>query len=129
MSSPTATLYPGARETATLLSSQAGIDDAIDSTIGLRGIIREPNCNRSRHMHPLLPGLRNGGNGAQRTKHSHRSTVQSLETTSTNLKNGKNSKGRGRWPKSRHKYKGPPTIMEQANNVTPLLVPNLLDKL
>lgn len=85
-----------------------------ESDINLR-MIRSPNCNRSDHLHPLIQCKKKG-------------TPSSSATIGSTISNcNKNCRGR-RWPKSRHKHKGP-TSIEQNDSVAPLLVSNLLDKL
>lgn len=87
-----------------------------ESDINLR-MIRSPNCNRSDHLHPLI-----------QCKKKATPTPSSSATIGSTISNcNKNCRGR-RWPKSRHKHKGP-TSIEQNDSVAPLLVSNLLDKL
>lgn len=89
-----------------------------ESDINLR-MIRSPNCNRSDHLHPLIQCKKKG------TPTPSSTSTTTIDSTITNC--NKNCRGR-RWPKSRHKHKGP-TSIEQNDSVAPLLVSNLLDKL
>ncbi|XP_062559276.1 protein O-mannosyl-transferase TMTC1-like [Armigeres subalbatus] len=111
---------------------------SVESDISIR-ILRTPHCNRSDHLSGSLKNCKIVPKLGRQSS-----------TTTTSPSRGKSSASRGdgktagkhkKWPKPRHKSKGPssssavtdpaasPDLEPNSDGLTPLLVSNLLDKL
>ncbi|KAL9704018.1 hypothetical protein quinque_007536 [Culex quinquefasciatus] len=107
--------------TNTVESSLASQTTGVEPDISIR-ILRSPHCNRSEHLPGSLKACKIV------PKPSQASTPTSSKSKSTkSSSSGKHKK----WPKTRHKTKGPPEgqLGPNSEGLAPLLVSNLLDKL
>ncbi|EDS36521.1 conserved hypothetical protein [Culex quinquefasciatus] len=106
--------------TNTVDSSLASQTTGVEPDISIR-ILRSPHCNRSEH----LPGSLKACKIVPKPSQASTPTSKSKSTKSSS--SGKHKK----WPKTRHKTKGPPEgqLGPNSEGLAPLLVSNLLDKL
>ncbi|KXJ69807.1 hypothetical protein RP20_CCG025792 [Aedes albopictus] len=107
---------------------------SVESEISIR-ILRTPHCNRSEHLSGSLKHCKTPPGSSS----SPSQTASRVKSSSSRGGDGKTTGKHKKWPKSRHKSKGPtPTVTDSSasselepssGDLSPLLVSNILDKL
>ncbi|XP_062716944.1 uncharacterized protein LOC109401617 [Aedes albopictus] len=107
---------------------------SVESEISIR-ILRTPHCNLSEHLSGSLKNCKIPPGSPS----SPSQTASRVKSSSSRGGDGKTTGKHKKWPKSRHKSKGPtPTVTDSSasselepssGDLSPLLVSNILDKL